>query len=274
MASPAYELVPSWDSQIPTAEAVETVQYTPPPINIKPAPTPSPKKSNFLTKQVPIWIVGASSLGCLTLGCIAGREHLKYQVRSKMEQAFSQIGDTIGIPKPKAEKQSATTSNKLAPSVAVTPPKQYALGEVFSERRFSIAVIDARIGKARLAERIGDTKYNSGENYLLLTLQLTNNDPRKKLSFSEDGGFRRSNFIVRDDVDNVVRGVDFGFSTVIEGAFQEKDINPGETVRHLCVFSEPLPKTEHLVLNVDFKCFYEEGEVEFKLPINVIKRER
>jgi hypothetical protein len=272
IAAPAYELVPSWESELPTAEAVETVQYTPPPIKIKPAPAPMPKRSNFLMKQVPIWIVGASSVGALTLGCVAGREHLKYQVRSQFEQAFLQFGGTREALN--AGKSGKANSPEPKAAIATPPKQQFMIGDVFSNEKFSVAVLEARVGVPKLADKIGDLKYNASKDYLMLTLQFANKDPRKKLSFTEDGRFGRSNFVVEDDVKNVVRGVDFGFSTIVQGGLQQNDINPGETVTHVCVFTEPLPKTEFLTLTVDFSCFYEEGEVVFKIPMNSVQRER
>jgi hypothetical protein len=272
IAAPAYELVPSWESELPTAEAVETVQYTPPPIKVKPAPTPTPKQPNFLMKQVPIWIVGASSVGALTIGCVAGREHLKYQVRSKMEQAFLGLGGSReALEAGKAGKGNVTEPKK---TIAEPPKKQLMIGEFFNNEKFSIAVLEARVGVPKLADKIGDLKYNASKEYLMLTLQFANKDPRKKLSFTEDGRFGRSNFVVEDDVKNVVRGVDFGFSTIVQGALQQNDINPGETVTHVCVFTEPLPKTEFLTLTIDFSCFFEDGEVVFKIPMNSVRRER
>lgn len=265
IAAPAYELVPSWESELPTAEAVETVQYTPPPIRIKPAAAPIPKRSNFLMKQVPIWIVGASSLGALTLGCFAGREHLKYQVRSKIEQAFLGLGGS-------REALEAGKGNVTEPKKSIAEKKQLMIGEVFNHEKFSIAIIDARFGVPKLADKVGDLKYSAGEELLILTLQFANKDPRKTLVFDTDGRFGKTYFLLEDDVDNVVRGVNFGFSTIVQGAIQERDINPGETVTHVCVFTKPLPKTEFMTLTVDLSCFYETGDVVFKIPINSLQK--
>ena len=103
-------------------------------------------------------------------------------------------------------------------------------------------------------------------------MQATNLDERKILTFREANQFGPNNFRIKDDVDNVIRGVNFGFSLKVIGALKLEDIEPGKTVSHVQVFSMPPPKTEHLVLTVDLKCFGLTDEVKFLIPGSAIAR--
>ena len=78
---------------------------------------------------------------------------------------------------------------------------------------------------------------------------------------------------MNDDVDNVIRGVDYGFSTSVVGALkQPHDIQPGESATHVKVFSLPPPKTRSLTLSIDLACLGQEGSVEYQIPMEQVQK--
>jgi hypothetical protein len=80
-------------------------------------------------------------------------------------------------------------------------------------------------------------------------------------------------FRLRDDVDNVIRGINYGIASKPVGALTgSEDIAPGSSATHVELFSIPPPKTEFLVLTVDLACLGGDGEIEFKIPASSIAK--
>jgi len=80
-------------------------------------------------------------------------------------------------------------------------------------------------------------------------------------------------FKLKDDVDNVIRGVNYGIMSKPVGALTgTEDILPGATASHIEVFSVPPPKTEFLILTVKMACVGGDGEVKFKIPASSITK--
>ncbi|MEL6899176.1 MAG: hypothetical protein AAFP90_23990, partial [Planctomycetota bacterium] len=83
----------------------------------------------------------------------------------------------------------------------------------------------------------------------------------------------RTSFQLRDDVDNVVRMIDYGFSCSVVGRkTSADDLPPGESKTTKIVFQLPLPKTQSLVATVDLQFIGRRGKVEFEFSPNDIRR--
>ncbi len=143
--------------------------------------------------------------------------------------------------------------------------KIFGMNEPFGTDAFQIVLQRASVEHISLKSVIDDDPFKSTEPALKITFQVRNTHDRKMLRFSEN--MFQPRFTLRDDVDNVVRGIDFGASTrPVEALSSQDDIPPGETRTHVEVFTVPLPKTEHLILTMDAKAFGGEGDVLFKIP--------
>lgn len=105
---------------------------------------------------------------------------------------------------------------------------------------------------------------------LVVSISFTNLDDRKILRFEEQNSFSPSNFKLRDDAGNAIRGIGYGVGSKIVGSLDgSEDILPGSTASHIEVFTVPPPKTKSLVLTIDLECVGRVGTVEFEIPAKV-----
>lgn len=140
------------------------------------------------------------------------------------------------------------------------------IGQTHSGDGFAITLASASIAKSKVKDVLG--KVGEGKNPdLILTFNFANTDSRRILRFREANQFLAGHFRLRDDVDNVIRGIDYGFGNKPVGALTgSEDIAPGELATHIELFSVPPPKTQFLILTVDLACLGADGQIEFKIP--------
>jgi hypothetical protein len=130
----------------------------------------------------------------------------------------------------------------------------------------------AKIATTQLKTAMGGTSEGKDPD-LILSFTITNLDDRRILRFREGNQFLGGHFKLKDDVDNVIRGVDYGIMSKPIGALTgTEDIQPGATATHIEIFSVPPPKTEFLILSVDMACVGGDGKVEFKIPASSITK--
>jgi len=203
----------------------------------------------------------------LLVGYLAGREHLKYQMRSAFTNAGKAFAEGIMDSLPPGL-QDSTASKEKTPD---TPPR-VPVGKVYDARGFTLQVTGASIRRPDVMDLSGDS--SPSENPLLVVeMQFSNKDDRKVVTFRDDRGLGGSVFRLKDDVGNIVRPVTFGFANKVVGALDKfAELKPEGSLTHLQVFDVPLPKTKSLVLNVDLYCFEGEGEVEIEIPIEAVKK--
>lgn len=240
----------------------------------------APKADASKSVTIPKWaIMAAPAVVTLIAGYFIGREHVKYEIRSTFANAADVFSKGLGNGPFGANKsggsKSGTASGKASSAEAPPPiekPRQFNLGESVQEKGFTIALTDARIEAPVLKDIMGkDTK--GKDPILILSFDFLNTDDRRILRFREDNPFLGSHFKLRDDVDNVIRGVSYGIGSKPKGALTSSDdIEPGTSASHVEFFSVPPPKTQFLVLSIDLACLGGEGEVEFKIPANSIRQ--
>ncbi len=207
-----------------------------------------------------VWVPLAVGLASLFSGYVIGREHLKYQLRSAVQQVFRNPFSGMG-------------ADPEITSPAVNSPQEKAplnIGQRFEIPGLALTLTNVTRGKATLKSRIGITapgKQLSEGEHLTFTFTITNMEERKERFFYES-----NNFSLKDDVGNRIRGVDFGFAFAVVGAFPDGQIIPGQTVRHAAVFSLPLPKTEHMILSIDLACLEGKGDVRYMIPIDSVTK--
>ncbi len=254
----------------------------------KPAPIPAPPRilpqessresSRASNRKFSAAVLAGVAIGSLILGYFIGREHLKYQMASAFRaagEAFSAGMRDAFDPNKSPAKSAPASPAAAAPGASVVErpleAKIFGMNEPFGTDAFQIVLQRASVEHISLKSVIDDDPFKSTEPALKITFQVRNTHDRKMLRFSEN--MFQPRFTLRDDVDNVVRGIDFGASTrPVEALSSQDDIPPGETRTHVEVFTVPLPKTEHLILTMDAKAFGGEGDVLFKIPAQSIQR--
>lgn len=253
---------PALKPAAPTPEKPEIKGF-----QIEPAPKRTPAGSGRRS-SVNIWVPIVASCVSVVVGYFVGREHLKYELRTTVQQAFKNA-----FPGLAPEKKSSVATSPL-PTPAAEKPLNF--NEQFEKDGIAIEIVGAVIGKAKLVTGIRDDRYDTDEDYLTLTFKFTNKEQRKVRTFRESlNKFSGNYLLLKDDVDNVVRGVDFGFSSSVVGEVKNfADIAPGDSVQHVKVFSLPLPKTQYLVLTIDLQCVGGDGEVRYQIPMDAIARAR
>jgi len=186
------------------------------------------------------------------------------------------------------EKSSVTESRRVSDSgtttdagsspesvVAPPPPAEplpLAIGQPHKTDQFSFTLDGAKIATTQLKSAMGGSSAGKDPD-LILSFTFTNLDDRRILRFREGNQFMAGHFKLRDDVDNVIRGVNYGIMSKPVGSLSgTEDILPGATATHIEVFSVPPPKTEFLILTVDMACLGGDGEVKFKIPASSISK--
>jgi len=221
---------------------------------------------------------------CLICGYFAGREHVKYEISSSileagkvfsegMKEIFTGDSDTDEIETQLAESTTniPTIYNNVTTSTKSQLPETVEFGKPFAAPNFEISITDARIDRPEVKDIFGDVGRGKDPN-LILVVRVKNTHDRKILRYREENMFRAGHFKMRDDVDNVIRGVSYGTSSKPVGALTgSEDILPGNEVTHIEIFSVPPPKTIYLILTMDLMAFGGEGETRFKIPVENIK---
>lgn len=225
---------------------------------------------------VPVWVIPAVAVLCLVIGYFAGREHLKHQLFSAFTSAFSEGVDKMWDEEPAAPPnapQEGAAPAQPAGGVALAPaPPQipvFQIKQVYRTDTFAVALTGATVGPAMLSSSL-TRDFETDEPYLRLSFVVQNVHDRKILTFRE-ASFSSPYWQIVDDVGNVIRGIDFGFSSEVVGAIKSgTDIPPGETLNHIEVFTVPPPKTQSLTLTLNTQAFGGEGSIRFHIPAEAI----
>lgn len=271
--------IPDPAGDAPEEDQPDEPVASPQPIAPPPAP-PTPRTAfterikaataRFKTVKLSAPIATGIGFTALTVGYFCGREHVKYEIRSAFVQAGKELqkGLQEAFSDPESPKKASASKTKAAdaPVEPIIP-----VGIIHNEGPLSIALVEARIGHGEVKSGIRDNTYPTDEKYLLCTFRVKNTDERKILTFHDSSGFG-NNFVLHDDVNNLIRGVSFGFSSDLVGALKSgHDIQPGSEVTHIEVFTIPPPKTKHLILSAGLKAFSTDGRVKFKIDTKEIK---
>ncbi len=135
---------------------------------------------------------------------------------------------------------------------------------------FEITLVEARIDRPEIKDLFDDVGH--GKNpVLIFVFRVKNTHNRKILRHREENMFLAGYFQLRDDVDNVIRGVSYGAGSKPVGALTgNEDILPGKEAVDLELFSVPPLKTKYLILTMDLAAFGGEGKTQFKIPVENI----
>jgi len=254
---------------------------TPPPIPTTPIQTPTPQQ--FVTTQttevsrppakktiaLPQWVIIAMpAIATLILGYFLGREHIKYQMRSALSDVASAFSEGFKG----ASDSESTFSTFDSAETPAEPLPQLPIGQTYKGDGFAITLTNAKIEKPKVKDMMGDIGMAKNPD-VVLSFTFANTDDRKILRFRKGNQFMAGHFRLRDDVDNVIRGINYGMGSEPVGALTgSEDISPGKSATHVELFSVPPPKTEFLILTVNTACVGGDGEIEFKIPATSIAK--
>lgn len=216
---------------------------------------------------LPQWaVIAIPALITLVLGYFIGREHLKYQMKS----ALTDVADAFSKGFAGEAGDSVASSSFAAAEPAAEPLPQLMIGKTHQADGFAITLTNAKVSISKVKDMMGEI--GTGKNPdLALSFAFVNTDDRRILRFREGNQFMAGNFRLRDDVDNVIRGINYGIASKPVGALTgSEDIAPGATANHLELFSVPPPKTEYLILTISLACLGGDGEIEYKIPASAI----
>lgn len=200
----------------------------------------------------------------LVVGYFIGREHVKYEIRSVFADAGEALQEGMKEVFPADPNGGAIENDPIA---AANIPV-LGFDEVFDGGSFLLTIDDVRIDYVKLEPMFGDEQDRSAEKHLIVSFRVQNSDDRKILHYKQPGLLEGSFFTIRDDVDNVIRGVSFGSTNRIIGELAEtEDILPGDVSTHVAVFTIPPPKTRHLIAAVDLRAFHAQGVAKFRIKL-------
>jgi len=214
-----------------------------------------------------IKIIALTTLA-LALGYVIGRQHVKYQIQSRLSELESVFSGGPPRSSSRFEGGPAGQTNTAAPQAERVP--QLQIGQTFKGDGFAITLNSAAVFEPEVRGMLGDRVYFKSPD-LILSFTFTNTDDRKILSFYPANMFTAGDFRLRDDVDNVIRGMDYGFGNeLVDALTGSVDIFPGDAVTHIESFSVPPPKTKYLTLTIDTACLDGDGRVRFTIPASAI----
>ncbi len=241
---------------------------------VQPAFDPQPKPKSPLsvkrTFSLPQWaIIAVAAIATLILGYFIGREHLKYQMRSTLSEVAEAFSEGFGSD----DSTSATLERHPSATEAVDEPlPQLLIGKTHQADGFAITLKDAKIAVSKVKDLMGDIRTSKTPD-LAFSFTFANTDERRILRFREGNPFMKGHFRLRDDVDNVIRGVNYGITANPVGSLTgSEDIAPGTYASHIELFAVPPPKTEFLILTINLACLGGDGEIEYKIPASSIAR--
>ena len=160
-----------------------------------------------------------------------------------------------------------------APSTPTKEPRDNGavkFGDSASVKHISIKVTRAWVGKPNVFNRITNRTAQAINDTLIVRFEIENTDERRIARRMKNA--LGSHFLMEDDVENVIRWVNFGFSDNIEGTMSTNaDLLPMRTATHDVAFQVPPPKTKSLTAFVDMRAFGESGRLAFLIPIEKVE---
>jgi hypothetical protein len=218
-----------------------------------------------------VLVAGLCSVASLGLGYFAGREHLRYQIRSSFEDAGKKFAKDLkeGLGKAFGGEVEKEPEKKREPAAKLK------LGQAYNTAEASITVTSARMDFPVLKGGFRNTTSKHDVECLVIGLTIRNKDTRKQLKLSYGQPFSGNTFTMQDDVGNDVDTMFFsspGSDFSIVGSHPSyKDVDPEQAIQHLVAFKPPLPKTKTLSLVIDLRLIGQEGVVQYAIPIGAVE---
>ncbi len=154
----------------------------------------------------------------------------------------------------------------LADTTAADSEERHAVGDTATVGPVGVRVVAVEVGKPRIVRADGRPG-TPRDDYLIIHLELTNNDPTKRIAYSGWGGRvpRAQRGILVDNHNNSYELKTFPQGP-IEGQQTRTSLYPGEPMADLLVFERPVPAAEFLRLELPAAAFGETGAIRFTIP--------
>lgn len=280
--TPAYSPAPAPQAYA-APQAYTPPTYSPPQPAPEPVePTPAAPLINVNRRTIAAYyprsntgmivaVAGLCSLASLVLGYFAGREHLRYQIRSSFEDAGKKFAKDLKEGLGKAFGGETQEVEKKKPE----PVAKLAVGKTYNAANATVTLTSAKTERPFITGGLSREPSQHKDNCLVLTFSIRNKDDRKQLDINYGDMFSGSVFKLYDDVGNDIRtmffsGADTQYKMV--GAHPSyKDIDPEQSIDHAVAFEMPLPKTKALSLVIDLKLIGQEGVVQYTIPIDQVE---
>lgn len=172
------------------------------------------------------------------------------------------------LPKPKP----------IAPPEPAKPPEPrwIAADSAAELGDMRVQVNSVQVGKVSLKGPFGVATH-SEDDLVLITLNLTNINSKKKLEYDSWSGHTISAGddigILKDNLGNSYKRMHFGFATMPNDAIErETPVYPDASILDAIVFERPLESAEYLELTLPAKNYGGEGVILFRIPASMIKR--
>lgn len=207
------------------------------------------------------WTVAAGVAAGFLVGFFAGREYLRYEIRSNVTAASKGIAADLRSPED-------ITPNPVEPSAAIPI---LSLNETYRSEMFAITLTSVSQQPIEHEDSfIG--LYKSDEPYLVCNLVIENLDARKILNLS-GGSLSSQYFTLTDDAGNSFYRVSdsFGSSDIVGALSITDDIMPGTKRNHLEAFKLPPPNTKFLILQINLGCLDGDGWLRYKIPMAAVR---
>jgi hypothetical protein len=151
--------------------------------------------------------------------------------------------------------------------------KGVAFGEWAESNKLRFRVTHASVERVKVHRTVFNDLVWSDNQFLFLRLEINNADERRIVRVANS--FLKVPFGMFDDVENVIRGVNFGATAKPAGQISPNDdINPETTTKTVAVFNIPPSKTKGLTLIVNLDQFGGKGNLLLDVPVAKIKNFR
>ncbi len=164
-------------------------------------------------------------------------------------------------------------ASKAEASADTTPAdseERHAAGDTATIGPVHVRVVAVELGKPRIV-RAGGRPGTPRDDYLIIQLELTNNDPAKKVVYSGWGGrvpiAQRATLV--DNHNNSYEPKTFPQGP-IEGQQTRTSLYPDEPMADLLVFERPVSAAEVFRLELPAAAFGETGAIRFTIPKRMI----
>jgi hypothetical protein len=214
-------------------------------------------------------------------------------ITTAFSRAVVETGKSINESREKAQATNQTVVGAKPPDAAAAanpppvpvppnPKVQEQEQEKWASAKNAVQQGDLRIRVKKVAiqkiplKNLGSSS-ESADDLLAVYLQVTNTSPTKKVNYQTWRGkqisFERDSATLTDNFDNVLKRINFGFGTEVEGAVESTEsIYPGKELDDILVFEAPIDATEYLRLELPAKNFGGTGNIRLQIPNNMIER--
>ncbi|GAB6164687.1 hypothetical protein JCM19992_06870 [Thermostilla marina] len=221
---------------------------------------------------IPLFVFGMAgmAIGTATIfgAADAAREAAEHAEEKDAGSGSSANGADSGTPETSPSPPPAGSDG--ADTTGVLPWREpFQMGDA------RLHIVSARIGPVELKSTMLD-RFTSSEDYLEIRIQVTNTSATKRLNFDSWQGRDFAVFdsfaSLRDEHDNVLRRIDFGFDTHPVGYVDHDMINPGDSLVDILVFEPPIPQANTLFLKLPGENVDADGEQRtLRIPIAELK---